>query len=324
MSRQIKVTSFRALEELEVAIGRFSSRSIEALEEAERQITRKRDLLDQIVNERKRSVAYWRQEYDSADPDEDDVSSISHHLEEAEDALGEAKRWQRRIEDSYNAYSRKARDGAHLCTEHTLKARAFLKQKIKELYEYVSLQPDSINEGIVGDGISGPGLTKSVTTTAEVDVERNVTAVELGANDLTSFLLPKGFKWIRLDEIDPAEMDLLSTDLEFRKMSEQEITSGMELLKTRILPEIQRDPVRVDSDYFAGIDRTEGRYGTNSLENIYRAFFGTNDQMWVDRTGGDYYRVGNGKHRIKVARELNWPAIPAEVHENHYRVDAEG
>lgn len=155
MSGQIKVTSFLALEELEAAIGRFSSRTIEALEDVERQIARKRELLDQIVNERNRAVAYWRQAYDGADPEDDDVSSISHHLERAEDDLQDAKRWRGRVEDSYQAYSRKARDCAYVCSGHAAKARTILKQKIKELYDYAGLQPDPI------DGTGGGQTTVS-------------------------------------------------------------------------------------------------------------------------------------------------------------------
>lgn len=158
MPDRIEVGSIRGLEELEAAIRRFSSRTIETLEDAEQQIARKRDLLDQIVNERARSVSYWRREYDSADPDEDDVSAISHRLDESENDLQDAKRWQRRIEDSYASYQRKATDAVHLCADQAGKACAMLREKIKDLNEYVSLRPDGGGAGTDSPAVLSTGL----------------------------------------------------------------------------------------------------------------------------------------------------------------------
>src|SRR5882672_4214340 len=122
MPDQIDVGSIHGLEVFEAAIRRFSSRTSAILQDAEQQIARKRDLLDQIVNDRKRSVSRWRSEYETADPEEDDVGGILRRLEEAEQDLQEAKRWQRKIEDSYSMYQSKAAGGMHLCTDQAGKA----------------------------------------------------------------------------------------------------------------------------------------------------------------------------------------------------------
>ncbi|MFY9619767.1 MAG: hypothetical protein WAQ99_08130 [Pyrinomonadaceae bacterium] len=161
MPDQIEVGSIRGLEELEAAIRRFSSRTIETLEDAEQQIARKRELLDQIVSERARSASYWRHEYGAADPDEDDVSAISHRLDESENDLQEAKRWQRRIEDSYASYQRKAADGVHLCADQAGKACAILREKIKDLNEYVSLRSDGVGAGADSATVLSTGLTNA-------------------------------------------------------------------------------------------------------------------------------------------------------------------
>jgi hypothetical protein len=152
MSGQIEVNSLSALENLEAAIARFSSRFSEALADAEREIARKRDRLDEITDGRRRAVSYWRQVYDAADPEEDDVGAIARRLEAAEDGLTEARRWQARVEELCDGYRRKAGQGKLLCAENTRKARAVLKQKIAELYAYASLQPE------VSAGGGGIGL----------------------------------------------------------------------------------------------------------------------------------------------------------------------
>src|SRR2546423_9538396 len=142
MSDYIQVNSFGSLEEFETALSTFSARFSEVLEDAQREIERKRQLVDDAVEERKRTVGYWQREYDSADPDEDDIGAISNRLEGAEDDLKEARRWQRRIEESYSAYSRQASRSTFLCTEDTSKAHAVLREKLKALYEYAALNPE--------------------------------------------------------------------------------------------------------------------------------------------------------------------------------------
>ena len=113
MSDQIQVNSFRVLENLESAISIFSSRFSEVLRDAEREIERKRHLVDGAVQERKRAVSYWQREYDSADPEEDDIGYISRRLEEAEAELREGKRWQQRIDESFRDYSQRASRAAY-------------------------------------------------------------------------------------------------------------------------------------------------------------------------------------------------------------------
>jgi hypothetical protein len=172
MSGQIQVSSLRSLEELENAIGKFSSRFSGGLEDAERGIARKREQLEQIVHDRKRTVVYWRQEYDAADPEEDDVAAISRRLEQAEDDLQAAKRWQRAIEDSYMAYSRRAKEAMFLCTEHASKALLILKEKTSELRNYAALKPDLADEAATGLANMGTGVESTPTTPQGGEFER--------------------------------------------------------------------------------------------------------------------------------------------------------
>jgi hypothetical protein len=147
MSGQIEVNSLSALEQLETAIGRFASRFSEALADAERELARKRDRLEEIADDRRREVAYCRQAYDAADPEEDDVGALGRQLEAAEDNLSEARRWRARVEESCDAYLRRSGQGKLLSTEHTHKARVILKQKIDDLHAYLSLQADASAAG---------------------------------------------------------------------------------------------------------------------------------------------------------------------------------
>jgi hypothetical protein len=204
----------------------------------------------------------------------------------------------------------------YFADEHSDRARAFLKERIRELYDYVRLKPDLM--GAMA-GSSQPhqaavaGAARGTTETAVVPV---VSAGAAAASAMGRFLLPKGFGWIRLDELKPDEMAELPAERDYQKndLSEADMREGLHLLQTRILPEIQKDPQAATRGYFSKLDAAENRSGSMRLANIFDAYFGQSDHIWVDRFKGDqYFGIGNGRHRIKAARDLGWSAIPARI-----------
>lgn len=315
MSNGINVESLQSLEELETSTARFSSEMQEGITAIERQIQRKMEQLDQIVADRHRAVAEWRSTYDGADDEEDDVAFIQRKLAEAEDDLRHANQWQRRLEEAYAEYGKHARLASYLTDEHSARARAFLKERTKELYDYVELKPD-LNAMAESSQPHQPVLAGATTDAMETTVTSVASAAAAAAFEMGRFLLPKGFGWIRLDELRPDEMAELPAEREYRKndLSEADMREGLHLLQTRILPEIQKDPAAATSDYFSKLDTAESRSGSKSLAKIFDAYFGQSDHIWVDRFKGDqYFGIGNGRHRIKAAHDLGWSAIPARI-----------
>jgi hypothetical protein len=317
MSHQIQVASFLALEELEAAIGRFSSRTIEALEDVERQIKRKQQLLDQIISERKQAVGYWRREYDGADPEEDDVSAISHKLERAEDALQEAKRWQRRVEDSYQGYSRRARECAYVCTEHSGKARAILKQKISDLHDYAALQPGPTSGAAATQSTSTPmaGLPPSLVATPNEVPEDSLHVAE---RHEASYLLYReqalarniqfsegGEKYVNVGDIRGIEnegygWDESNEDFWHHHGNPPEFYHSMPQkyreLRERLAGGESLDELRVDDD----------------LRLAVEFWWSKSDLLRVTHFQDSYF-VEQGFHRVALAKRENLGEIPCSV-----------
>ena len=290
----IKVTSISSLEELEASLVEFSSEVKEAIEATQREIQRKTELIDNIVSDRRRAVAECQSAcYETND--EEDPGANNRKLAEAEAALGEARMWQRRVEDACAEYRRHVSRASYLADEHTGKARLFLRTRIGQLYDYVEFKPDLSNrETNAGSAVASLGSA------------------------ITSLPLPKGFNWVSLDQLMPAEMQDLPAENDYRKdgLSLADVREGLRLLQTRIMPEIQKDPGAATVDHFAALDAAEMRSGANSLANIYSAYFGRNDHIWVSRQHGDpFFSIGNGRHRIRAARDLGWNAVPGRMEE---------
>lgn len=316
MSNSINVTSLNSLEELETSIARFSSELREAVESAQHQIQRKAELINEIVDARRRAVAGWQSAYDSADDEEDDVGLIRRQLEEAEADFRMAQQWQRRVEEVCQDYRKRANHAAYLGAGHSDKARGFLRARIAELYDYVNLKPNGASGISNSSQPSAPGVLDAVLGAAEATGSSVFSSGEAVASAMTGLKLPQGFGWIRLDVLKPDEMAELPAEHDYQKnqLSEADMRAGLELLYTRILPEIQNDPATATREHFAELDSAESRSGSKSLGNIFSAYFGQHDHIWVDRFKDDqFFGIGNGRHRIKAARDLGWTAIPGRI-----------
>src|SRR5690349_7812694 len=122
----INVHSINSLEELNTSIGRFAFALKNAIEQAQRQIQKKSELLDRIVADRRRAVVVLGSACENAGEDED-TTGLGRKLEEAEEALAEARKWQRRVEEVCAGYQRQAAQAGSLAGEQAGKWRLFLK-----------------------------------------------------------------------------------------------------------------------------------------------------------------------------------------------------
>lgn len=138
----INVNSIGSLEELETSLARFAAETKEAVASIQRQIQAKTELLSQLVIDRRRAVAELREEYHDAD-DEEERREIRRKLQEAEEELREAHRWQRRVEDVCADFKKHLHEASRLADGHADRSRMFLKARIKDLHRYVGLKPRS-------------------------------------------------------------------------------------------------------------------------------------------------------------------------------------
>ncbi|MEN3335563.1 MAG: hypothetical protein V7641_4928 [Blastocatellia bacterium] len=300
MARQASIYNVEALEALDAALARFSANAEEALMAVRPEIDRGLDLLEERRVYWARQVQNWQNEYDSADPEEDDLGYIANQLEEAEEALHNVKRWLNAVEESVHAYARQQRRLNEVALARLDEARAFLRHKVAQLYAYAAGQ---INPATAGH---------APTATAALGMPA---ASQAPLVDLTQSPLPAGFRWISLAEISPAEMSTLPAANEFSKVSYDEVKRGFEVLKDEVLPAIKRDPANASVDYFGQTDRQTGRDEVNGAQRVFHAFFSQiGEHIYLDKRAGDpYFSITNGRHRLKVARDLGWTAVPAKA-----------
>jgi hypothetical protein len=291
-----------AIAELELALGRFAGSSTEGVAAASSAARRTVERLEDRRNELRRELAQLREEIANSN-EEDDVTHAKRRLEEVEYALANVRRWQLRVGDQLESYKRNALRLEELIAGKTAETRAYLRSLLQDLSAYFALQADS--QAIGSDIRKGsPSLARSIATSSNKPI------------DLTSLSLPRGFRWVAISDIDTArELADVRSKAAFRKVSYDAMREGFETLCTEILPAINAPDAPVGKDTFRARDLARGIPYEEGTLRVYEAFFG-DDAIYLERrTSDDNFSIVNGRHRVLVAIDLGWTAVPAKTGE---------
>lgn len=311
MSKSIHVNSIEILMRLDAALGQFAGKSLDTLEVAGNEIKRRLEWLENCCAARQSEFEYWSAAYDSADSEEDNMGLLAHKRDEAAAKMHQARRAKQRVEESCENFARQARLINRISGENLNDARAFLRQKIQELNDYTGFQP-VYDGGSFSSGGSGGAFSAGMKTNNSAGASESQPVI-----DFTHIRLPKGYQWVRLDEISPKEMSELPAENEFRKISYEDMKRGFGILQRDVLPVLENSLYNARTDYFEDFDRENGREIKTSATEIFQVFFnpaGDKEQIHLTRSKGDkFWTITDGQHRIKVARDLGWSAIPARI-----------
>ena len=297
MAGGIHLNSIRSLEDLALALAVFASDCRETVAAAQADISRCVSTLEDRCRGKLLAIQSLQYDYEHTDEDEhDERSSLRYEIMLAEEAYERARSSLRSAEDAAFEFARAASRAREVADHRIPEACAFLRQKVYELNEYVAAQPG-------GGGPAGiASAARDTPASAKVS--------------LTDFALPKGFRWVRLDEIAPHEIAALPSAAEFRDVSYEVMKAGLGVLKDKILPALRETGGRADQEYFRRLDEEGGGDAQAGARTVFDAFFGTQfkDYPRVERfKGSPHYSITNGRHRMKVALDLGWDAIPAEA-----------
>lgn len=288
------VRSIEALTDLESALQRFAVRGADALAALHASCERRLKRLHERAEDARREVRRSAAALDCAD--EDDYDDCRRLLEQARDERDAILSWQRRVDQEYQSFRRDAARFEAMLEGSVGRGRVVLQKKIALLQEYLAI---SLVPGAV------PGASAGSTASAG----------PVATEGLREFPLPPGFVWVPLADIDlEREVADVRDATDYRKVEETTMRAGMIRLRTEILPQLGAG---TGSDHFAAIDRANARSYEHGLQRVFDAFFGLDHIRVSRRMPANRFGITNGRHRIKLAQELGWDAIPARADEVH-------
>lgn len=299
----VDARSLLALRDLHAALGRFCGRAAEQLQRFRDESEHGVSLLETRFEHWKSEVSELREKLADASED-DDTEDLAQQLDEAKDQLRHVARWIDRVKERQADYSRQCEHAADLFGRHLPGAMAFLESKIQALVAYQAVRLVTSAEGARSGGVD-----KTVTVlrgTPQTDFPLRPEA----------FPLPAGFVWVPLNQINMLEPMALDPDRDFvqhKGYSYELMRGGLESLRTEILPAIAANAVGV-RDRLHQVDTERGTMPPEGLANIYDYFFVSSEPIKLVRgKGATLYEIISGRHRLRVAMDLGWGAIPANA-----------
>lgn len=287
-----------ALQDLIEALRRYQSKVDVAVIDINRTVSARIQYLNQLCDDARREVRNCRDDLYSCD-DEEDSDFLQRRLDRAEERLERIERRIGEVADALHYFKRNRAGLQDSISNGIPKAVNYLESKHRELVEYLSV----VLPGEHGSSVS-PVESSSLNNAKESIAD------DPEKDNLTAFTLPTGFQWIRLEDIDPS--DDLRPEETHSKVTKEEVVNGFRMLQQDILPELQLSPER-STDYFLQCDMEKGQSYTEGTLRVYEAFFGESHIALSRSLSNGLFGVTNGRHRIKVARELGWSSVPARI-----------
>jgi hypothetical protein len=295
MRKGVHIEDIETLKDLDFVLLEFSNKTKDLLFEIDIEIRNSRELLISRYNYWKNKVEYLSDIIEDAEEDED-LDNTYQKLREAEENLHEVEYWIKEVNESCFRYYHQAKNVLELMENKIPEASQFLNEKYEALLPFIE-----------GKEISFENEFASAKT---IETKQNQQDVLISGIPLFTFLLPKGFKWVNIEEIDST--CLPSSDEDFRHHASYEvIKENYKRLILELLPMLQVDP-ELSIDYLRQVDMKKGIDYSGSLESVYDMFFSKTDPIYLTRKKGDpKYSITSGAHRIKVAADIGLCCVPA-------------
>lgn len=249
---------------------------------------------------------------ESDDDDSGNCRDATEALWEAQDRLRALERRISEVDDALRAFRRSSQDLSALIQTEIPRALALLDRKIKEVDDYSALSVADFTAQAVGaSAVPLAAGAASVSSGGLTSGSSPANATHADAHWLARFALPAGFQWVEIDRIDQA--DDLREGEGFPKVGREEMFLGLQRLEQVVLPACQRLSAGEVGESLAESDRARNLAYADGSQRVFEAFFGEGAiVLTVDPVSGRY-RVTNGRHRIHVARQQGWAALPVRV-----------
>ena len=288
------------------------------VEQAQAQLGRKQRLMEA-------EIAALRTQLEDCEEDEE-RADVRRVIGDARTELSTLRKRARDLMAAVTQHNRVAASWQQAIGNTLPAATGFLAQKHAEAVAYQNFVVACV--GATSARFSEP----STIAPADEPGSRSVRAEETSTTDPITATspdalppLPAGLDWVPIDWVDPLE---LPTQEDFHKgVTYSEMHDGIQRMWQEIMPLLISKPNATRAT-FEEFDEMHGRVDRmgfvhpSSLAHLWDQLL---DRRWGhhiriqcdERTG--QYSIDNGRHRVKVARDLGWHYVPAEFVHVHPR-----
>ena len=199
-------------------------------------------------------------------------------------------------------------------TEQTLHAHAAARARLERETQALASQGRNILSAHLGElaiYLAREGTAGGDSTVA-ASIATRTTAATLGSLAVAHAIdgMPDGYRMVPLNLIDESGSHVHGPEDFTKGYSPEDLTWSYTALREVVLPALARG---LGTDHFAELDAQHGFAGSHSYSDCYSGFFSSDEAITLDPRPNGRYHVGNGFHRIWIARGLGLDAVPALV-----------
>lgn len=231
----------------------------------------------------------------------------TEELANAEVQYSEIRRRLSEIEGEYLSFCGLASNFSSILGQNVPAAQSFLRAKIEQLRNYRAVQTPGAPSGAVS------ALAPTLPNAERKADAKLVPLDSAQIMELRGIELPPGFEWVSLSDLDlQRELEGVAGPADFKHVPYGEMRVGFERLRSQVLPLLNVTP-GATSDRFRELDVNDSVPFADGLQRVFEAFFGQQDYIYFVRRPDGSLDLINGRHRVFLARELGWAAVPARV-----------
>jgi len=296
MNGETRLEDIQTLKDLDFSFSQFVHIVEKLLYDIDMEIKSTEELLNSRYEYWRSEIEHWKEVIENSEEDED-LGYAYQKLSEAKENLNQINFWMKEVNERRNAYYYHKRIISELMENKFPKASHFLKQKYEELLPYFA-------------NIESYASPKKISPTEQNNKEEFSQGALISGIPVSMCALPPGFKWVKIEEIDPTYLPKPDEDFKHHA-SYETIQNDYRRLILELLPLLQVDP-QLTRDYLRKLDLKQSVSYPSSLESVYDMFFSKTDPIYLTKKKSDsLYSITSGAHRIKVAIDLGLSFVPA-------------
>ena len=280
-----------ALADLRVAFETYSAESLDAVADLGRRIRDLGDRVDREIQARRQELARAEEALRACESQKDgSCGAEAAAVARATERLRRAEAARRQIDGAVARWLPTQRRFSNSITTIVPEAQRYLSDRARAVEEYAKR--------------SSGGLS------ANDSVRRDPVAPSASGGLLHPAGLPDGFALVPVDLIDDSDSQVEGPAAFHKGYAPEDLRWAYSAFDDVVLPALGRG---LGTDYLRDRDQRERLQGTRSYSDTLSGFLDPANAIKLDRNGDGTYAVGNGYHRLWLARQMGRTHVPARI-----------
>ena len=197
-------------------------------------------------------------------------------VEDARTEVAQAEAYFSDVQSAYNSFQSLASVLSNRLTTHFAHAQIFLDERIEAAKLYQNLSVSDFVRTTANDNPSQASRSISATPTQALPNNSDVPTSPLRGASISALpTLPNGMEWVEIDKINTDGIDGVPDNLEFKKVSKENMKEMLETFENQLLPILDENKDVSTNELLALDKQNAAEDNSNSLRLCHESMIGS-------------------------------------------------